>query len=444
MRSVGRARPGRPIAPSKPGTAGLRPARRGAALAAAVWSIAAAAGAQPKAIGVAAAVRGSVTAKTPEATRPVRSGGALYADDHVRTGADGRLQALLVDETTFTLGPNSSLVLDRFVYDPKSGLGAVSARVAEGVFRLVTGKVAAKRPAAMKVSLPVGSLGIEGTIVAGRVEKGRTTIVLLGPGPAVRGERVGSATVSNAGRTVRLTRPGFGTVLERGLPPRPPFRLDDAALRDLTVALLPPTPSGAGDAGAAREARADALTAGAQLAAAGGLDLSALTAAAEQALGATQRLSSVDASALFYRFSNPAAAWEELRLLQGLGSLPFVGNGVFTGGAPCPFGPANCTGTWGYNVNLDFDRRTLTGNASITTTSINFPAIAIAVDYTGLAGAATSRVAIPGGGTCTAATCNVTFNLRNAEDFAGKVMDGSVTFNNGVASGSGTAGAVRP
>ena len=78
-------------------------------------------------------------------------------------GPDGRLRLKLLDETVFTLGPNSDLVVDEFVYDSDTSLEKISARLLKGVFRWVTGKVARKDPAQMKVNLPQGDLGIRGT-----------------------------------------------------------------------------------------------------------------------------------------------------------------------------------------------------------------------------------------------------------------------------------------
>ena len=91
------------------------------------------------------------------ATAPVSLGTRMV------TGPDGRIRLLLLDETVFTVGPNSDLVIDEFVYDPDNHLDKISARLLRGVFRFVTGKVARKDPAHMKVTLPVGDLGNRGT-----------------------------------------------------------------------------------------------------------------------------------------------------------------------------------------------------------------------------------------------------------------------------------------
>ena len=179
-------------------------------------------------IGAAAAVKGLVNAMAPGQSvgRMVESGKPLYLNDHVTTDAAGHLQVLLLDQTVFTMGPNSDMVLDEFVYDPASDKGKVSARITKGVFRFVTGKVARKNPASMKVDLPVGTIGIRGTIAAGEVTDHGTTVILLGPGSRNNAnENAGAISVYNAHGRVELTKPGFGTTLAWGMPPTTPANM---------------------------------------------------------------------------------------------------------------------------------------------------------------------------------------------------------------------------
>src|SRR6185295_10580180 len=76
--------------------------------------------------GVAAAVRGpvqQVSFRTPSANvgRNVSGGDEIFLGDRIVTGPAGGLQIMLLDGTTFSVGPNSSLVIDEFVYNPADG-----------------------------------------------------------------------------------------------------------------------------------------------------------------------------------------------------------------------------------------------------------------------------------------------------------------------------------
>ncbi len=147
-------------------------------------------------IGVAASVQGTVRV-TGKNRGIVKSGMELFLNDRVITGNNGSLQVLLLDETVFTLGPNSDMVLDEFVYDPGTSSGKVSAKIVKGVFRFITGKIATKNPSNMNVKIQAGNIGIRGTIVAGRTGPDGSTVILAGPGAKNNaGERPGAIYVS--------------------------------------------------------------------------------------------------------------------------------------------------------------------------------------------------------------------------------------------------------
>jgi len=81
----------------------------------------------------------------------------------VTTGSSGRLQFVLPDDTTFTIGPSSDMFMDDFVYDTDNSPRKVTARLTIGFFRWVTGKVFHKDKEKMKVITQVVAIGIRGT-----------------------------------------------------------------------------------------------------------------------------------------------------------------------------------------------------------------------------------------------------------------------------------------
>jgi hypothetical protein len=131
-------------------------------------------------IGAAAVIRGEVYWLTSDGRKvPITPGGALYSGARIVTGGNARIQVLLLDETVFTIGPNSDMVLDEFVYDPSTSIGKVSVRVTKGMFRFVTGKVARKDLEHLKVTLPVGTIGIRGTDVEIDYQPGAASSIRL-------------------------------------------------------------------------------------------------------------------------------------------------------------------------------------------------------------------------------------------------------------------------
>ncbi|WP_073953481.1 FecR domain-containing protein [Thalassospira sp. TSL5-1] len=130
--------------------------------------------------GVSAAVRGEVElaeAKGIVGTQ-VESGQPIYLGDYITSSAGSGMQILLMDETVFTIGPNSEIAIDDFVYDPSNNQGHMTASITRGVVRVLTGKLAHNDPKTMKINLPVGSIGIRGTQFLVSIET---------PSPANRG-----------------------------------------------------------------------------------------------------------------------------------------------------------------------------------------------------------------------------------------------------------------
>lgn len=191
---------------------------------------------QPQA-GVSAAVYGTVQLARADAVgRRIESGEPIYLGDRITAGRESGMQIMLLDETIFTVGPRSELVIDTFVYDPATNDGRVSVTVAKGVFRFATGLVAQETPENMTVNLPFGTIGIRGTIVAGQVGADTAQIVLLGPGDeANTADRIGRIQVSGLGGAgmVEISRSGFATTLSAGAAPTPPAPLPPAQVRGL-------------------------------------------------------------------------------------------------------------------------------------------------------------------------------------------------------------------
>ena len=214
--------------------------------------------------GVSAAVRGEVVlARAQEAGNPVRSGEPVFMQDLLRSGPNSGMQLMLLDETTFTIGPESEIVVDEFVYDPQTGSGALGARVVKGVFRFVTGRIAKTDSGNVNVALPSGNIGVRGTIVAGTADPvtRSSLVVLLGEGADNEaGDAPGSIDVCNAGACVEVTRPGFGVRIDGPeFRPSQVFRVEAPAVQALLQEVN--DPGGVHDRQQADRASSDAVLA---------------------------------------------------------------------------------------------------------------------------------------------------------------------------------------
>lgn len=116
----------------------------------------------PPRAGAAAEVTGDVTFIYPDGSRhPAGAGDPLPIGSQVIVGPAGSLKIMLLDETVLSMGPNSDLIIDEFVYDPGES-DRFLARITKGIFRFVAGKVG-HRPDEWRVNVPTGAVGIRGT-----------------------------------------------------------------------------------------------------------------------------------------------------------------------------------------------------------------------------------------------------------------------------------------
>jgi hypothetical protein len=87
------------------------------------------------------------------------SGGSnVYSKETVRTGDSGQADLQFHDRSNLTVGPKSSVRLDKFVYDPNKSGGAVAIQATRGTFRFVTGS----QGGSYQIKSPYGTLGIRG------------------------------------------------------------------------------------------------------------------------------------------------------------------------------------------------------------------------------------------------------------------------------------------
>ena len=114
-------------------------------------------------IGVLAAVNRDMTGARPsEAARPLFIKEQLVSNELIETTTNGGGQVLFLDQTSLTIAPNSSIVLDKYVYDPDANTGEIGITVARGALRLIGGRITKTSEATIKT--PSATIGIRGGI----------------------------------------------------------------------------------------------------------------------------------------------------------------------------------------------------------------------------------------------------------------------------------------
>jgi len=165
------------------------------------------AAAQEPSVGVAASVVPDATGTPPRGqARTLSVGLDVVYNERIATGPIGRTQMLFRDGSALTVGPNSDLVLDEFVYDPATETGKLAITASKGVMRLVGGKISKTEPVTLKT--PTATIGIRGGIAI--YDNGQATL-LFG-----KSMTVDAAQPDGSVARVELVRPGSVTIAPNG------------------------------------------------------------------------------------------------------------------------------------------------------------------------------------------------------------------------------------
>jgi len=92
-----------------------------------------------------------------------QAGTDLLAGDWLVTGADGKMGLTFVDNTRFSIGPDSRIALKQFEYDPTTQKGTFIAKVERGSIAIVSGRITKNTRDGMQVETPDSVIGVNGT-----------------------------------------------------------------------------------------------------------------------------------------------------------------------------------------------------------------------------------------------------------------------------------------
>src|SRR5262249_51645042 len=143
------------------------------------------------------------------APRRLVLGQEVVFNERIATGEGGQTQVLFLDESTMSVGPNSDMVIDEFVYDPRAGTGKLAANLTRGVFRFVGGKLS-KQDNAVTMQTPSATIGIRGGVILVNLATGGKleVIFVYGAGATITGTNGVAQTITRSGFEVTVSGPG--------------------------------------------------------------------------------------------------------------------------------------------------------------------------------------------------------------------------------------------
>lgn len=157
-------------------------------------------------------------------SRVIEIGAQVVRNEKIETSPSGSVQLLFIDKTSLNIGPNSTIVIDEFVYNPVDSTGKLAITMGRGVLRVVGGQ--ATHTGGATITTPAAAIGIRGGIATIKVDKSGTRAI----------NNFGSMTMSSGG-TVQPVRMGFvGSSAGAGAPPAAPVRVTGAEISGDTAA----------------------------------------------------------------------------------------------------------------------------------------------------------------------------------------------------------------
>lgn len=96
-------------------------------------------------------------------------GDVLNQANIVETGNNGSVGITFIDNSRFSVGPNSRIELRQFSFNPTTHEGEFITDMPRGTLTVISGNIAKRSPEAMKIKTPSTILGFRGTKTAIKV-----------------------------------------------------------------------------------------------------------------------------------------------------------------------------------------------------------------------------------------------------------------------------------
>ncbi len=113
--------------------------------------------------GIVKTLQGQVVIERGASKLEAKVGDAVQERDRVIVHSNSSVGISMKDETLLAMGPNSTMVIDRYAYDPVTRQGNVETSVLKGTLRYVTGLIGKTNPKAVKVTTANATIGVRGT-----------------------------------------------------------------------------------------------------------------------------------------------------------------------------------------------------------------------------------------------------------------------------------------
>ncbi len=131
---------------------------------AAVFSVAASASlAQDNVIGYVKTVQGDAAVLAAGKAEKAQPGTPVHIGNVLKTGQQGSMGVVFKDNTIMSLGPDTEISIDEYLFAPDKGNLKLRASMTRGTLNYVSGLIAKLKPEAITLKTPTGIIGVRGT-----------------------------------------------------------------------------------------------------------------------------------------------------------------------------------------------------------------------------------------------------------------------------------------
>ena len=118
---------------------------------------------EPEAAGRVKTASGSVSVIRGGQSYLLKPGDKIFENDQLKTGSAGALGVVLRDNTSFSLGHNSKLTIDEYVFVPAKNKFSLITKMTRGVVAFISGKISKLSPESVRFETPLATIAIRGT-----------------------------------------------------------------------------------------------------------------------------------------------------------------------------------------------------------------------------------------------------------------------------------------
>lgn len=126
--------------------------------------------AEDEVLGFVKIVTGEASVITAGTVLPAQPGTPVHRGNILKTGENASLGITFKDNTIISLGPDTEITIDEYLYAPAKGELKLFASLLHGTLHYISGVIAKLKPEAVQVKTPAGVIGVRGTRFLAKAE----------------------------------------------------------------------------------------------------------------------------------------------------------------------------------------------------------------------------------------------------------------------------------